>query len=173
MHGPLHGSEDCLGMTEGISYDAETKTIIYHDVESGEFEGSWPYMVQKLKWAFNSAGNEYLAYEHIRELSGLSGLEFPEPSTTAAKQMYEAAKGHLVSKLPGVYMDAETTTRYTDLYTVLNDHLTTEFAKFVVGQRSLDELPKFFEELKAMGLDEYVQMVNDAYTDFEWDGVIK
>ena len=70
-------------------------------------------------------------------------------------------------------MDAETTTRYTDLYTVLNDHLTTEFAKFVVGQRSLDELPKFFEELKAMGLDEYVQMVNDAYTDFEWDGVIK
>ena len=41
-----------------------------------------------------------------------------------------------------------------------------ETAKFVVGQRSLDELENFFTELADLGVDEYISICEEAYADY-------
>ena len=65
-----------------------------------------------------------------------------------------------------MYMNAEQAVRYGDLKTVIKNYVDAETAKFVVGQRDLNELPKYFEELKELGIDEYIQLCRDAYSDY-------
>ena len=36
----------------------------------------------------------------------------------------------------------------------------------MVGQRSLDELSDFFDELKNMGIEEYIEICKDVYADY-------
>ena len=61
-----------------------------------------------------------------------------------------------------MYLEAEQAARYTDLKTVIKNYVNTETAKFVVGQRSLDELSDFFDELKNMGIEAV------SYTHLMW-----
>lgn len=65
-----------------------------------------------------------------------------------------------------MYLEAEQAARYTDLKTVIKNYVNTETAKFVVGQRSLDELSDFFDELKNMGIEEYIEICKDVYADY-------
>ena len=53
-----------------------------------------------------------------------------------------------------------------DLSTVINDHVTAETAKFIVGTRPLEELDAYFAELKNLGIEEYIQIYRDAYAGF-------
>ena len=74
---------------------------------------------------------------------------------------------HLTAvRLPDVYLSAEQNQRVADLSTVINDHVTAECAKFIVGTRSLDEFDAYFEELKALGIEEYIEIYRDAYAGF-------
>ena len=66
-------------------------------------------------------------------------------------------------RLPNVYLTAEQNQRVADLYTVINDHVTAETAKFIVGTRSLDELDAYFAELKKLGIEEYIQIYREIF----------
>lgn len=73
----------------------------------------------------------------------------------------------MVAGLPSaMYMDEETSARYSDLATVIGNYVNEESAKFIVGQRSLDEVDQFFEELQDLGIEEYEEIVQNAYADF-------
>ena len=78
----------------------------------------------------------------------------------------EAAGDHLVSPLPASYMSSDNLERYSDLRTVIKNHVDVETAKFVVGQRPLSELDDFFEELKAIGSEEYTELVLTPYENY-------
>ena len=65
-----------------------------------------------------------------------------------------------------MYLSVEQSHRYTDLKTVIKNYVDAETAKFVVGQRSLDELENFFTELADLGVDEYVSICEEAYADY-------
>lgn len=69
-------------------------------------------------------------------------------------------------RLPDVYLTEEQNQRVADLSTVINDHVTAETAKFIVGTRPLEELDAYFEELKQLGIEEYIQIYQDAYAAF-------
>ena len=57
-------------------------------------------------------------------------------------------------------------TRVADLSTVINDYVTAESAKFIVGTRPLSELDAYFEELKSLGIEEYIAIYQEAYAPF-------
>jgi len=62
-----------------------------------------------------------------------------------------------------VYLSAEQTELTTDLYVAIKEYADTETAKFITGERDLAELPDYFEEIKALGADEYVQIYADYF----------
>lgn len=65
--------------------------------------------------------------------------------------------------LPNVYMTAEQSERVADLKSLIEDHIKAESAKFIAGVRPLSEFDAYMEELRAMGIEEYVKLHQDAY----------
>jgi len=53
-----------------------------------------------------------------------------------------------------------------DLSTVINDYVTSETAKFIVGARPLDELDAYFAELKDLGIEEYIDIYTNAWAGY-------
>ena len=61
------------------------------------------------------------------------------------------------------YFDQETTDRLADLKTLIDDYASQQIAQFVKGKRPLSEVDDYFNELKDLGADEYVQIYADYY----------
>ena len=79
----------------------------------------------------------------------------------------EAMVNNLTSiRLPSVYLSAEESQRVADLSTVINDYVTSETAKFIVGARPLDELDAYFAELKDLGIEEYIDIYTNAWAGY-------
>lgn len=73
-------------------------------------------------------------------------------------------KPYAVDTYPAyIYFDLDTNQRVTDLSTVINSYAKEQIALFITGRRSLDETDAFVEELKAMGIEELLQIHADAY----------
>lgn len=54
-----------------------------------------------------------------------------------------------------------------DLKTVLDTYMKAEIAKFIIGERSLDEYDAFISELEGIGLREYEGYFQQAYADYQ------
>ena len=171
--GAPENSEDLMGINGGFTI-SENGSPVYKDVTDGKYESDFDYTVNAVAL---SHGNG-LPYDENKKTLGLQkmcGVEEPQfreldltnPDDHYRKLVYEAHQGHMTSGLPTMYMDTETAARYSDLKTVIKNYVDAESAKFVVGQRSLDELPAFFEELKDLGIDEYVEIAKNAYANYE------
>lgn len=172
LYGCAEGSEDTMGIIEGFSLDEDGK-LIFGDVTSGKYESDFDYWVNavELSAGGNSPGDEGKMKLYFQKLAGVENPEYPKLDLTNPDDhyraiCYEAHQGHLVDGLPSMYLEADQAARYTDLKTVIKNFVNTETAKFVVGQRSLDELDKFFEELKNMGIEEYTEICKSAYADY-------
>lgn len=68
--------------------------------------------------------------------------------------------------LPPVYLTLEQKEQADDYATVINDYVTQETARFIAGERSLDEFDAYQNELKDLGIEEYINIYKDAYSDF-------
>ena len=68
--------------------------------------------------------------------------------------------------LPSVYLSAKDNQRAAELDTIINDYVTAESAKFIVGARPLEELDTYFEELKALGIEEYIEIYRTAWAGY-------
>lgn len=62
-----------------------------------------------------------------------------------------------------VFFDEATAERVDELKSIIKDHVAAQEAAFIVGHRSLDELPAFFEEVKKLGIDELEKYYVDYY----------
>ena len=60
-------------------------------------------------------------------------------------------------------MDEEQSQRVNYLYDAIKEYAQIETAKFVTGERSLDEIDEYFDEIEALGATEYVQIYTDYY----------
>jgi len=62
-----------------------------------------------------------------------------------------------------VYFDAETQERVNDIRVALSEYAMSETAKFIVGERDLAELPDYFDQMDALGAQEYIQIHQDYF----------
>lgn len=164
-------SEDAMGLIGGFYYDENGK-MVFNDVADGKYESAFDYAVNAIELGQDMCYDQNKIVLYSQELCGIENPSFPELDLTDPDDhyrylCYEAHQGHMVAGLPSMYMSADMSARYTDLNTVIANYVNAETAKFVVGQRSLDEIPAYFEELKALGIDEYVEICRKAYADYE------
>lgn len=165
-------SEDLMGLNGGFSLSGDDK-FIFNDVEAGKYESGFDYQVNAIELAHGQfmPGDEGKRKLYSLEMLGVENPEYPtldltNPDDHYRNLCYEAHQGHMVDGLPSMYMDVEQTARYTDLKTVIKNYVDAETAKFIVGQRPLTELDAYFEELKKIGIDEYIKICKDTYADY-------
>ncbi len=72
-------------------------------------------------------------------------------------------------RLPGAYLSPEDNDTTADIITTLTQHITNESAKFITGQRSMDEIEDFWAELEGLGIEEYLEIYRTAYADYMAD----
>lgn len=63
----------------------------------------------------------------------------------------------------GVNMTADEKEEYNSIFNDIDTHMDTTIAKFIVGDRSLDEFDDFVEELKSMGIEKCIELEQTAY----------
>lgn len=189
FYGPMKGTEETLGLVDGWFYD-ENGRITTDKVVNGEFTDISEYTYQHIK-AYSSAPGRF---DHYGQTAAkMAGVEFPGEVKTIVDQVTgkelislvmdtytddnndghwritqaAAMIDHLTDvRLPAVYLTAEQNQRVADLSTVINDYVTAESAKFIVGTRSLDEFDAYLGELKALGIEEYIGIYQEAYAPF-------
>lgn len=189
FYGPMKGGDKPLYNVDGWFLDENGK-VTTDKVVAGEYSDISEYTYQYIK-SYSSAPGRY---DKLPEtVCKMAGTEYKGDIRTITDKLTGATvqstvmdvvtddnnDGHwrtiqsnaLVNnlttiRLPNVYLTAEQNQRVADLYTVINDHVTAETAKFIVGTRSLDELDAYFAELKKLGIEEYIQIYRDAYAGF-------
>lgn len=187
--GPMKGTDATLGLVDGWYFNENGK-ITTDKVESGEYTELGEYAYQYIKpyssspgrfdrygmTAAEMAGIPFAGEVHTikdqltgKEIDSLAMELYTDDNNDGHWRLTQAAamEGHLTDvRLPAVYLTAEQNQRVADLSTVINDYVAAETAKFIVGTRPLSELDNYFEELKAMGIEEYINIYREAYAPY-------
>lgn len=69
-------------------------------------------------------------------------------------------------RLPDVMLSAEDVERANYLKTAIEDYVKSQTANFITGRRSLDEFDAYQEELKKLGIEEYISIYEAGYANF-------
>lgn len=183
-YGPMNGTEDTLGMTEGWAID-ENNGVYWPECNNGTYENFMYYAYQVgCGVSGGGAGNHTYSlgqngipadlgmYNVMRYLWGNEtiaedGYDPKSPSEGFRLQMQKTISPYEITGFPAiVYYDEDTSYRMNELSVMLGDRMDAEIAKFIVGERSLDEFDTFVEELEALGLREYEGYFQDAYANY-------
>ena len=65
--------------------------------------------------------------------------------------------------LPPLSYTSEQNSRRTEIMTEINTYMNEMVLKFIIGTESLDNYDAYVENVKKMGIDEAIQIVQDAY----------
>ena len=189
-YGPMKDSDiPTYDMLEGW-FMTENGEVTSDPVLRGEYTAHTLYAYEYVKSILDVAGR----YDHynkescrmagypyddktieiVDQLTGDIILSVPQASYTDDNNdghwrttQSETMINHLTAvRLPAVYLSNEQNQRVADLSTVINDHVTAETAKFIVGTRSLDELDDYFQELRDLGIEEYIEIHEEAYAGY-------
>ena len=183
-YGPMNGTEDTLGMTEGWAID-ENNGVYWPECNDGTYENFMYYAYQVgCGVSGGGAGNHTYSlgqngipadlgmYNVMRYLWGNEtiaedGYDPKSPSEGFRLQMQKTISPYEVNGFPGiVYYDEDTSYRMNELSVMLKDRMDAEVAQFIVGERDLEEFDSFVEELEALGLREYEEYFQDAYASY-------
>ena len=170
--GPVAGTEDELGMVNGVI--AFNGTPTNKDVAEGKVATAYEYQQTKLildgSMSIHYAGKNM---DYIYDRVGLGAPETAEEYIARNIQSYQegyesyqvfvSQYPYLVSPLQTPYATVEQTERLTDLQTVMQNYCYAEFAKFVVGERPIEELDAFMEELWALDGQELWDLAQEIY----------
>lgn len=186
FYGPKQG-EDPLEMLDGWYYD-ENQKLTTKLVADGTYSSIDLYARQYV-YSTSSVGNKAPIKAYSMELAGLEntveqyvGIDaITGESILGDKRnwVYDTADGwwrfttsevmapYMTEvRLPAVYMAEEESLRAVELSTVINQYIQSETAKFITGIRPISELDAYYEELKAMDVEEYIEMYQAAYSDY-------
>lgn len=186
--GPMAG-EDPLGIEAGWYYD-ENGVMTYKELADNPDMSSANYKLNHL-YTNEWVGTTVYSSSYTMELAGVAPLdEEPYVYTDAVTgeervcdvtKIYtdetgdgwwristsEALAPNLTQiRLPVAYLAEEDAIRAGEIKTALDAYVKAEVAKFVTGIRPLDELDKYYEELKALDVEEYVEIYEKAYEGF-------
>lgn len=189
-YGPMKDSDiPTYDMLEGW-YMTENGEVTSDPVIRGEYTAHTLYAYEYVKSILDVAGRfdhynkescrmagypyDDKTIEIVDQLTGDIIYSVPQASYTDDNNdghwrttQSETMINHLTAvRLPAVYLSNEQNQRVADLSSVINDHVTAETAKFIVGTRSLDELDDYFQELRDLGIEEYIEIHEEAYAGY-------
>lgn len=186
--GPQEG-QDPLGILDGWHINKEGNDITTKLVENGTYENMGLYITQFVH-SVDSVGILPLAKSEYKRIAGIEVLDEPyvvkdvitgedivgkkkDPytaDTAAARWRTENSKASepyvTAIRLPVTFMSEEDSLEAADKKIVLEEHIKAESAKFITGVRPLSEIDAFNEELKTMGIEDYINIYKEAYSSY-------
>ena len=194
-YGPMAGEEvEAIGMDmcEGW-YIKENGDITVDSVEQGLF----PYFSAYANQYVNSINSPAMLHASNKYTWAKGGYDLPytkhvltdaitgKPFDTYEIQPWtdDNNKGHWfitsvnawqnnvsIVCLPSVFLSEEDATRANDIKIAIDTYVSAETAKFVVGERPLEELDDYFEALRKLNIEEYIDIYRTAYQTY-MDGI--
>lgn len=166
-NGPITDSEDAMGLVGGWYVD-ESGTIIYAEQANGNYSSGKEYLLAKVTPFNGKRPCVKPSNEDMLVLGSKGALSEYEFDLSNPVDFYRSSKNELVAPyfvgvFPSIYFDDATNGRINELYLVLSDYVSAETAKFITGERSLDEIDKYYEELNSLGYEEYLDYYVTAY----------
>ena len=178
-YGPKEG-EDPLNMLDGWYYD-EKGAITTKMVEEGIYDEMITYCRQYV-YPYDYVGVRPVItnYGYGQTWTFKDAVTGEDVNTIVTEDItHEDNNGHwrLITQemwnphittvgLPTVYLDEETALRATELKTVIEKHIKAESAKFITGTRPLDEVDDYYKELEQLGVQEYIEIYQAAYSNY-------
>lgn len=188
-YGPMEGTEECMGLVDGW-YINENGVMSTKSIDEGKIENigvyqmgyiypaqSAPYDLSAAGYAANKLAN-YDAHEEIKQVTDVvTGTVMDVPmnntySTPSADAQWRVTSTNAwinnvtAVSLPAVFLGEEENNRVTDLGTAIETYVSAETTKFIIGTRSMDEIDAFFEKLRDLGVEEYIEIYNNAYSSY-------
>ena len=188
-YGPQKG-QDPLNMLEGYWYNEKGERV-NSMVLDGTYGGytsycyqyvfSYTYVGKDTAILDTPEGMEFLGidkeYPAIEILDTVTGKNFVAYQKTVYDHSNASGHWYLTNgaaslpyittiNLPNVYLSEEDALYAAEVYSVLENHIISESAKFITGQRPLDQIDEFQAELKGMGIEDYIALYRDAFASF-------
>lgn len=188
VHGPMKGEEIYEGY-EGWYYD-ENDMMTCDPVVRGEVNAQTTYVDKMISPCYYIAGRFDRTVEYAAKMAGKESstryVETPDQVTGKMLSSYvasepdpsiwsghwnltqvEAMEGKLTGLiLPEVYLSSEDNETIADIESVIINHVKAESAKFITGIRPLSEFDAYMEELRALDIEEYIDIYTNAYSTF-------
>lgn len=186
-YGPAEG-KDPTGVLQGYAYDEELGGAISLDREDKSLGLQVVNYINPYYYLFSRRNasaymNSQIGIENDNpdkeKYDAITGLTIMIPDYTNYETLTEVNAYNLEQRakwseagcttsisVPTVYLSEEDALWAAEVKTVLNEHISAETAKFMVGERSLDEVDEFWAELKAIGIEEYIALYREAYASF-------
>lgn len=178
-YGPKQG-EDPLGLLDGWYYD-KNGDITYKEVEDGTYANIQDYERQNIypvdgvgvrPVVVTSGTGENASYKDAVTGKDLYGtvtlnLDIDSADNYWHKTCSTTWEPYITAvRLDTVWLSDEENIEITDLKTVLNSYISAESAKFATGIRPMSEIDEFWEELKVMGIERYLEIYKNAYAPY-------
>jgi len=175
-YGPKKG-EDPLGMVEGYYFD-EKGNVMTDKVADGTYVGieiygrDWLFPSDNvgMRPAVKTSGTG----ENVPYIDSVTGETYTVFSAQALTDDNIDGHWRLTTinawsdratsiRIPKVYQNSEDTATASDIIGACQTLINTETVKFITGQRPLSEVDAFWAELKAMGIETYLELLNTAH----------
>jgi len=101
--------------------------------------------------------------QQLYDQLGMHDARMPENELIWRESMQANVAPYEKQPLPTLFLDVETLERANELITPINDYIETMEAKFIMGNEPLENIDAFKEQLKSLGIEEFLQIYQDAY----------
>ena len=165
-NGVITNDEFVAGKTSFSDYISWAQEYVYPTLNTGNYADYARY--SKELAGLDSATNTHTYKDAItgKVVEIVETVDYKDDNADGYMRINTAAvwEGAVTTvKLPAVYMTEEESLRVTELFTVLNDYVNAESAKFITGLRPLEEIEDFWKELEVMGVEEYIELNAEAF----------
>lgn len=103
----------------------------------------------------------YVNTEFDASLNSALGIT-EDPVTAAYYDLFRTDPAYVPGVIPPPFTEEENEI-ITDILTPIDTFLATEYDRFIMGERDIDEWVRVADELKKMGIETVVDLYNDAY----------
>ena len=184
--GPMVGSEMSDFGCDRWYYDEETHTITKDIVKNGTYidltNGVCPYYYISGRFDTNASYRyELLGMENeiptgvlTDKITGVTleceytkKLDPSDPNDYWRYIQSEACADYLTFiRLPATYLSVVEQNAVADIKVQVENYVKQESAKFITGARSLDEFDAYMQELKDIGIEDYIEVYKDSYSGY-------
>jgi putative aldouronate transport system substrate-binding protein len=181
-------TDDCRALWIGPGADSEYNYDYVnahwdHETETEDWDSSgfpegvdlWTYLMQYLTGfmpQFGAFEDRPARDQHAKMLGGENPAEkkfnLENPDYHYRASVYSNIVPYGVEGFPTIYyVDEETDTAITDLETLIVPYIKEQVSLFVTGERPLDQVEAFAEELKGMGIEDLLSIYKDVYDTYK------
>ena len=182
--GPIAGSADLLGFTEGWFFNYEagaTGTREFIDINNGKYANGTEYVKGIIGTNNTGFGNrshsldhEELTYfyeitQYLQDptMANFRPFKWSEVQGDGWERIYTKANVGPYTRTDAfpaiVYFDEETQESIDEIRMIMESHIETNVAKFITGARDLAEFEQFVKEIEDLGLRDLEEIYQEAY----------